>query len=121
MGTTEIIWLIVIGLVAGVFSGLLGIGGGIIMIPMMVFVLGVSQLEAQGISIAVMLPPVGIAAALSYHKNGFVNWKYAIIIGLTFVIGAYLGSLGAFAIDQKILRKIFGVLLLYIAFKLIFK
>jgi uncharacterized protein len=121
MDYSEFIWLVVIGLSAGVISGLIGVGGGIIMIPMLVFILGVSQLTAQGTSIAVMLPPVGIAAALSYQKAGHINWTFALIIGLTFVVGAFIGSKIAFSIDQKILRKIFGIILAYVAFKMIFK
>ncbi|WP_396166470.1 sulfite exporter TauE/SafE family protein [Flavobacterium sp.] len=114
-----IIILICIGIVAGVLSGLIGIGGGIIMVPMLLL-LGFTQQQAQGTSLAALLPPVTILAVLNYHKAGFIDWKYAIIISLFFVIGGYFGSKIAINIDQKILKKIFGFILLAIAGKMIF-
>ncbi|MGV1013049.1 MAG: sulfite exporter TauE/SafE family protein [Flavobacterium sp.] len=114
-----IIILICIGIVAGVLSGLIGIGGGIIMVPMLLL-LGFTQQQAQGTSLAALLPPVTILAVLNYHKAGFIDWKYAIIISLFFVIGGYFGSKIAINIDQKILKKIFGFILLVIAGKMIF-
>jgi uncharacterized membrane protein YfcA len=113
-----IIILICIGIVAGVLSGLIGIGGGIIMVPMLLL-LGFTQQQAQGTSLAALLPPVTILAVLNYHKAGFIDWKYAIIISLFFVIGGYFGSKIAINIDQKILKKIFGFILLVIAGKMI--
>lgn len=114
-----IIILICIGIVAGILSGLIGIGGGIIMVPMLLL-LGFTQQQAQGTSLAALLPPVTILAVLNYHKAGFIDWKYAIIISLFFVIGGYFGSKIAINIDQKILKKIFGFILLAIAGKMIF-
>jgi uncharacterized membrane protein YfcA len=114
-----IIILVCIGIVAGVLSGLIGIGGGIIMVPMLLL-LGFTQQQAQGTSLAALLPPVTILAVLNYHKAGFIDWKYAIIISLFFVIGGYFGSKIAINIDQKILKKIFGFILLAIAGKMIF-
>jgi len=111
--------LMCIGVIAGVLSGLIGIGGGIIMVPMLL-ILGFTQQEAQGTSLAALLPPVTILAVLNYHKAGFVDWKYAIIISLFFIIGGYFGSKIAINIDQKILKKIFGFILLIIAGKMIF-
>jgi uncharacterized membrane protein YfcA len=113
-----IIILICIGIVAGVLSGLIGIGGGIIMVPMLLL-LGFTQQQAQGTSLAALLPPVTILAVLNYHKAGLIDWKYAIIISLFFVIGGYFGSKIAINIDQKILKKIFGFILLVIAGKMI--
>ena len=108
-----------IGLVAGVLSGLIGIGGGIIMVPMLLL-MGFTQQEAQGTSLAALLPPVTLFAVINYHKAGFIDWRYAIIISLVFVIGGYFGSKIAINIDQRTLKKIFGVLLLFIGFKMIF-
>jgi uncharacterized protein len=119
MSLTTIIIVMCIGLVAGVLSGLIGIGGGIIMVPMLLL-LGFSQQQAQGTSLAALLPPVTILAVLNYHKAGFINWKYALIISLVFVIGGYLGSKIAINIDQRTLKKIFGFVLLFIAGKMIF-
>lgn len=119
MSLTTIIIVMCIGLIAGVLSGLIGIGGGIIMVPMLLL-LGFSQQQAQGTSLAALLPPVTILAVLNYHKAGFINWKYALIISLVFVIGGYFGSKIAINIDQRTLKKIFGFVLLFIAGKMIF-
>lgn len=113
-----IIIVMCIGLVAGVLSGLIGIGGGIIMVPMLLL-LGFTQQQAQGTSLAALLPPVTILAVLNYHKAGFIDWKYAIIISLVFVIGGYFGSKIAVNIDQRTLKKIFGFVLLIIAGKML--
>lgn len=115
-----ILILIVIGLLAGMFSGLLGVGGGVIMIPMMVFALGFTQHEAQGTSLAVLAVPVTLIAAYNYYEAGHVNWKYAAVIAVTFVVGAYFGSKFAIAIDQALLKKIFGCILIIVALRLIF-
>lgn len=119
MSLTTIILVMCIGLVAGILSGLIGIGGGIIMVPMLLF-LGFSQQQAQGTSLAALLPPVTILAVLNYHKAGFIDWRYAIIISLVFVIGGYFGSKIAVNIDQRTLKRIFGFILLIIAGKMIF-
>jgi uncharacterized membrane protein YfcA len=98
---------------------MLGIGGAIIMIPALVFLLGINQLTAQGTSLAVMLPPIGIIAAYNYYKAGQVNIKYAIILAIFFLVGSYFGSKLALNIPQPLLKKIFGVLLLLVAAKML--
>ena len=90
------------------------------MVPALVFFLGLSQHGAQGTSLAVMLPPVGILACMNYYKAGALNWKFALIIGITFVVGGYLGSKVAIGIDERMLKKVFGVVMLLAALKLIF-
>ena len=120
MTTTTIVLLVIIGLLAGIFSGLIGVGGGLVMIPLFVILIGLNQHEAQGLSLAVMLPPVTLLAALNYHKAGAINWKMALIISVVFVIGGYFGSKWALKIDQLMLRKIFGVIILIVALKMIF-
>ncbi|MCR9182856.1 MAG: sulfite exporter TauE/SafE family protein [Flavobacteriaceae bacterium] len=115
-----ILILVIIGLLAGIFSGLLGVGGGVIMIPMMVFALGFTQHEAQGTSLAVLAVPVTLIAAYNYYEAGHVNWKYAAVIAVTFVVGAYFGSKFAVSIDQALLKKIFGIVLIIVALRLIF-
>ena len=87
MSISTILILIIIGLLAGILSGIVGIGGGLLMIPMLIFFLGLSQHAAQGTSLAVMLPPIGILAAMNYYKAGFIEWKFALIIAITFIIG----------------------------------
>ena len=120
MTVTTIILLIIIGLLAGLLSGLIGIGGGIIMVPLFIVLLGLSQHNAQGMSLAVMLPPVTLLAVYNYHKAGQIDWKMALIVSAVFIIGGYLGSKFALKIDQVILRKIFGIVMLVISVKMIF-
>ncbi len=110
--------LILIGLVAGIFSGLIGIGGAIIIIPSLIFLLGMDQYQAQGTSLAVMLPPIGLLAAYNYYKAGALNWKYALVISAAFLIGGYFGSKMALHIPEALLRKVLAVILVFIAVKL---
>jgi len=120
MNMSTILILILIGLVAGIFSGVLGIGGGLVMIPLLAFGLGFTQHEAQGTSLAVLAIPVTFLAAYTYYDAGHVNIKYAGIIAITFVVGGYLGSKFAISLDQLLLKRIFGVILIIAAAKLIF-
>ena len=120
METTTALILIIIGLMAGVFGGIFGVGGAIIMIPAMVYFLGVDQHMAQGTSLAVMLPPIGLFAAYNYYKAGEVNIWYAMIIAVSFMIGGYFGSKIALNLPENILKKIFGILLIIMALRLIF-
>ena len=120
METTTALILIMIGLMAGVFGGIFGVGGAIIMIPAMVYFLGVDQHTAQGTSLAVMLPPIGLFAAYNYYKAGQVNVWYAMIIAVSFMIGGYFGSKIALNLPENIMKKIFGIFLIIIALRLIF-
>lgn len=120
MNTIQLVILIVVGILSGLLAGAFGIGGAIIVIPALVFILGLSQHEAQGTSLAFMLPPVGILATWNYWKAGHVNWKIALVLSLTFIVGAYLGSQFSINISDKILRRLFGILLILIALKMIF-
>jgi uncharacterized membrane protein YfcA len=119
MSTSMILILIVIGIITGVMAGMLGIGGAIIMIPALVFLLGISQQSAQGTSLAVMLPPIGIIAAYNYYKAGQVNIRFAIILAVFFLVGSYFGSKLALNLPQPVLKKIFGILLLLVAAKML--
>jgi uncharacterized membrane protein YfcA len=115
-----IVFLVLIGLTAGVLSGLIGIGGGIIMVPLLLL-MGFTQQQAQGTSLAALLPPVTLLAVLNYHKAGYIDWRFAIVISLVFVVGGYFGSNLAIHVDQKILKKIFAVVLLVIGGFLFFE
>jgi len=119
MSTSMLLILIVIGIITGVMAGMLGIGGAIIMIPALVFIMGISQQTAQGTSLAVMLPPIGIIAAYNYYKAGHVNIMFAVVLAICFLVGSYFGSKLALTIPQNILKKIFGVLLLLVAAKML--
>ena len=112
--------LIIIGLAAGILSGLFGVGGGIIIVPALIFFLGMSQHEAQGTSLGLMLLPIGVLAAYNYFQTGNLDVKAGLIIALTFVIGGYFGSKIALGIDEVMLKRIFGVMMLVVALKLIF-
>lgn len=121
MSITTLVILLLIGIFAGILSGLIGVGGGIIIVPALVYFLGVSQHTAQGTSLALMLPPIGILAAMNYYKAGALNIKYAAVIAVAFVIGGYLGSkLSITYIDEILMKKIFGFILLIAAIKMIF-
>jgi hypothetical protein len=121
MTLSTILILIIIGLSAGILSGLVGVGGGIIMVPLFVLFLGLNQYNAQGLSLAVMLPPVTFLAVYNYQKaGGGIDWRVALIVSLLFVIGGFIGSKIALQIDQRMLRKVFGFLMLIVAIKFIF-
>jgi uncharacterized membrane protein YfcA len=112
--------LILIGLVAGVLAGMVGLGGGIILIPALMLFLSMDQRMAQGTTVAIMLPPIGFFAAFNYYKAGYVNIKYALIIAIVFMVGGYLGSKLALNLPVPVLKKMFAVLLVVIAAKMIF-
>jgi len=120
MSTSTLLILIAIGIITGLMAGMLGIGGAVIMIPALVFLMGLSQQAAQGTSLAVMLPPIGIIAAYNYYKAGQVNIKFALILAIAFLIGSYFGSKIALNVPQPFLKKIFGILLLLVAAKMLF-
>jgi uncharacterized membrane protein YfcA len=111
--------LIVVGLAAGILSGLVGVGGGIIIVPALVFFLGFTQLQAQGTSLGLLLLPVGIFAVINYYKAGHIDLKVVGIMSLAFVAGGFIGSKLALRIDQELIKKIFAVLLFYTAFRLL--
>lgn len=111
--------LLLIGLLAGMLSGLVGVGGGIIMVPMLVMLLGFSQHQAQGTSLAVLVIPVTAVAVFNYYKEGYINWKYAAVIAVFFIIGSYFGSKLAIGLEQKMLKKVFSIILIIIAGKML--
>ena len=117
---TSTILFIVIGIVAGILSGMFGIGGGIIIVPALMYLCGFSQLKAQGTSLAVLLPPVGIFAFIEYYKKGQVNVQAGVLIVIFLVIGSVFGSKLAQNLPMDVLRKSFGILTLLISIKMIF-
>jgi len=112
--------LLVLGIIAGYFSGLVGIGGGVIIVPALVLVFGFSQYGAQGTTLALLIPPIGILAVWKYYQKGYVDIKTAAIICVGFIIGGYLGSLNAVSIQQDTLRKIFAITLIVLGVKMFF-
>jgi uncharacterized protein len=117
---SNIILFIVIGCIAGILSGLFGIGGGVIIVPALIYLCGFSQLKAQGTSLAILLPPVGILAFIDYYKKGNVNVQAGILICIFLVIGSVLGAKMSHVIPVDTIRKLFGVLMMLISIKLIF-
>ena len=107
------VWiLIAIGLVSGVFSGTFGIGGGIIMVPALVYLAGFTQHRAIGTSLAILLPPVSLTAVLEYYRHGNVDIRTAVVVALALFTGAYLGAYGANRLSGPHLRLIFGVFII---------
>ncbi|HLN21922.1 MAG TPA: sulfite exporter TauE/SafE family protein [Bacteroidales bacterium] len=119
MTTTTVLILVIIGIITGIMAGMLGIGGAIIMVPALVYILGLTQQSAQGTSLAVMLPPIGIIAALNYYKAGHVNLKYALILAAFFIIGSYFGSKISLSLPETTLKKIFAFLLMAVSLKML--
>ncbi len=111
--------LILVGLAAGVLSGMIGIGGGIIIVPALVYILGFSQKAAQGTSLGLLLLPVGILAVINYYKAGFIDVKVVGIMCVAFVLGGWLGSKFAIAIPQETIKKIFAIVLILVAGKML--
>jgi uncharacterized membrane protein YfcA len=115
----NIVLLLIVGLTAGILSGLLGIGGGILIVPCLVLVFGLSQHAAQGTTLALMVPPIGLLAAWTYYKQGNVDIGVAALICLGFFFGGLIGAKFAGAINAPLLKRLFGVLMLVVAIKMI--
>lgn len=120
MSTQTVILIILIGLAAGILSGLVGVGGGIIIVPALIYILGFSQHQAMGTSLGILLLPAGILAVLNFYKKGYVDIKVVIILFVGFLIGGYLGSKLSLGLPDTTLKKIFAVVLICIAGKMLF-
>lgn len=119
MDTQTILILVGIGVTAGILSGFVGVGGGVVIVPALMYALSMNQYEAQGTSLFVLLLPVGILAVMNYWKSGNINWQFGIIIAVTFVIGGYIGSKVALKISPNLVKLIFGLIMLYVSFRMI--
>ena len=117
---TTILALLVIGLAAGMLSSMVGIGGGTIIVPALVILLAMSQKMAQGTSLAMLLPPIGILAVMNYYKAGYVDFKIAAVLCVAFIAGSYFGSKLALNLEESTLKRIFGVFLMILAVKYLF-
>lgn len=120
MKMNEIILLIITGLIAGMLGGMFGVGGGIVVIPALIFIFGMTQHQAQGTSTAFMLLPVGMLAFINYYKAGHINIKYASILAITFFVGSYFGSKLAINISETSLKKIFSIFIILAGIKMFF-
>lgn len=119
METNTLLILAIIGVFAGMLSGFVGVGGGVIIVPALVFLLGISQHEAQGTSLFVLSMPVVIFAVMNYWQKGNVNWKFGLVIASTFLIGAYVGSKLSLKMSPAWVKLIFGIFMAYTSFRLI--
>ena len=117
---TSFIICLAVGLAAGVMSGLVGIGGGIVIVPALVFLLGFTQQQAQGTTLALLVPPIGILAAWTYYRQGYVDLKVGGIICLGFLLGGLIGARVATSLPDGILEKIFAIALLLVSLKMLF-
>src|SRR3989338_9036193 len=116
----ELLLYILLGLIAGVLSGLIGIGGGIIIVPALVLLLGLSQHQAQGTTLALMVPPIGILAAWTYYKQGYVDLQMAAFICIGFFFGGFIGAKIATALSSVALERVFGAALFLVSVKMLF-
>lgn len=120
MTTLTIVGILTIGLVVGVISGLVGIGGGAFLIPALIYFFGMSQIKAQGTSLATLLLPIGIFAFVTYYKAGHVDFKMAVILAVGFAIGGWFGGTWAQHLPDVFLKRGFAVLLVLLAVKMAF-
>lgn len=117
---TELIWLIIIGLGAGVLSGMVGIGGGIVLVPALIMLLHFNQHQAQGTVLAMLMLPVVALGVMNYYQKGYVDFRVALLLGVGFILGSYFGSKLAVITPEFWLKKVFGVAILIVALKMIF-
>lgn len=121
LSTSQLIILIIVGLMAGVLSGFVGIGGGVVIVPALIYFLSLNQLQAQGVTLAVLVMPVGILGVMNYYKAGNVNFNYALIIAVGFVVGSYFGSKYALKLPDYKVKFIFALLMIYMGLSMLWK
>ena len=119
MDTQLILLLVLIGLASGMLSGLVGVGGGIIIVPALVFFLGFSQHEAQGTSLGLLLLPVGILAVMNYYNKGYIDSKVVLVMSIAFIAGGWAGSKIALMMPELVIKRIFAIVLFYTAFRML--
>ena len=120
MDVQTILIIILVGIGAGMLSGLVGVGGGLVIVPALVYFIGFSQKTAQGTSLGLILLPVGIFGVLQYYKQGHVDFRIVGILAIGFLAGSFFGSKIALSLPQETVKKIFAVLMILIAIKMLF-
>lgn len=120
MSAQTIFLLVLVGLAAGILSGLIGVGGGIIIVPALVLLFGFSQKEAQGTSLAILLLLIGIFSVYEYYQQGRIKIIYAVIVALTFFIGSYIGSKFSFTLSEQKLKRIFALTMMLLSIRMLF-
>jgi hypothetical protein len=119
LSMNEVLILLCIGVAAGMLSGMVGVGGGIIIVPALVYFLGFSQQMAQGTSLSILLLPTGAFAVINYYQNGYVDWKIALIIASSFLLGGFIGSKVAISLDQNVVKKIFAAFMILMGIRML--
>lgn len=120
MSAQTIILLVLIGLAAGVLSGLIGVSGGIIIVPALVLLFGFSQKEAQGTSLATLLLLIGLFSVYGYYQRGHFKISYAIIVALAFIVGSFVGSKFSFTLNEQKLKRIFAITIMLLSIRMLF-
>lgn len=115
-----VLTLIMIGAIAGILSGFVGIGGGVVIVPALIFFFGLSQVAAQGTSLMLMLPPIGALAVMNYWKAGVADLRMAGIMAIAFVLGGYFGSKLALQLPPAKVKLGFGLFMLYVSIRMIY-
>lgn len=120
MSLQVIIILLLVGLAAGIMGGLVGVGGGIIIVPSLIYFLSFSQKEAQGTSLGILLLPIGILGVLQYYRAGYIDMRSVWLVSFGFLAGSYFGSKIALSLPQETVKKIFAILMILISIKMLF-
>ena len=120
MDTQTFLILICVGIAAGILSGMVGVGGGIIIVPALIYFLGFSQMNAQGTSLALIMLPVGFLGVIQYYKMGHINYNIVMILAVGFIAGSFFGSKFALSLPQDTMKKTFAILMIIIAVKMLF-
>ncbi|WP_255551673.1 sulfite exporter TauE/SafE family protein [Aridibaculum aurantiacum] len=120
MSLQTILMLVLIGIAAGMLSGMVGIGGGIIIVPALVFLLAFSQKSAQGTTLGLLMFPVGVLGVLNYYKQGYVDFKVVIFVALGFILGSYFGSKISLGMSEEKVKRFFAIVIMLIAIKMLF-
>lgn len=111
--------LLAIGLGAGLLAGMFGIGGGLIIVPALIFLVGLGEVEAIGTSLAALIPPVGLLGAAEYYRTGHISIRYAALIAVGLFIGAYFGARVTIALPEQLVRRLFAALLIVMGVRML--
>jgi len=118
---TQLVILVLVGLLAGALSGFVGVGGGIIIVPAMIYFMHMNQMQAQGVSLALLMLPVGVLGVMNYYKAGHIQFNYVLIMAVGFVLGNYFGSKYAMKVPEHKIKFFFSLLMLYVAVHMLWK
>jgi len=116
---SQLFILVVVGLLAGALSGFVGVGGGIIIVPAMIYFMNMNQIQAQGVSLALLLLPVGILGVMNYYKAGHIQFNYVLILAVGFIIGTYFGSKFALRLPEYKIKFAFALIMLFVGVQML--